>query len=175
MLVCVPWNAPWAEGRCQPGVSVQPNNGLLRNWLFLPWRTFRVLWFGVLFLACQSGFRLIHLSGTFLLSLTLVESFTRFKGACSDPNPFKTTASQLWRIGEARLFQNLGPLLIIQYVDYLRYFHPLYKINRSKNSLLFQLTGTIKRKTSGKNEQVLDKLKVERERGITGSFNLYKC
>jgi hypothetical protein len=35
-----------------------------------------------------------------------------------------------------------------------------------------QLTGTIKRKTSGKNEQVLDKLKVERERGITGSLNL---
>jgi translation elongation factor EF-4 len=42
-----------------------------------------------------------------------------------------------------------------------------------KNSFLFQLTGTIKRKTSGKNEQVLDKLKVERERGITGTFNSY--
>jgi len=55
----------------------------------------------------------------------------------------------------------------------LRYFHPLYKNNGPKNSLLFQLTGTIKRKTSGKNEQVLDKLKVERERGITGSFNSY--
>jgi translation elongation factor EF-4 len=30
------------------------------------------------------------------------------------------------------------------------------------------LTGTIKKKEIGKNEQVLDKLKVERERGITG-------
>ena len=31
-----------------------------------------------------------------------------------------------------------------------------------------QLTGTIQKKLAGKNEQVLDKLKVERERGITG-------
>ncbi|EGO21078.1 hypothetical protein SERLADRAFT_452219 [Serpula lacrymans var. lacrymans S7.9] len=31
-----------------------------------------------------------------------------------------------------------------------------------------QLTGTIQKKTSGNNQQVLDKLKVERERGITG-------
>jgi translation elongation factor EF-4 len=34
--------------------------------------------------------------------------------------------------------------------------------------MLLQLTGTIQTKTYGKNEQVLDKLKVERERGITG-------
>lgn len=33
-----------------------------------------------------------------------------------------------------------------------------------------KLTGTIAAKQTGKNEQVLDKLKVERERGITGSF-----
>jgi len=33
-----------------------------------------------------------------------------------------------------------------------------------------QLTGTIEKKKSGKNEQVLDKLKVERERGITGGW-----
>ena len=34
-----------------------------------------------------------------------------------------------------------------------------------------QLTGTIPKKTTGgKNEQVLDKLKVERERGITGQI-----
>jgi translation elongation factor EF-4 len=33
------------------------------------------------------------------------------------------------------------------------------------------LTGTIPKKTTGgKNEQVLDKLKVERERGITGQL-----
>jgi hypothetical protein len=31
-----------------------------------------------------------------------------------------------------------------------------------------QLTGTIQKKESGINKQVLDKLKVERERGITG-------
>lgn len=34
--------------------------------------------------------------------------------------------------------------------------------------IVIQLTGTIQRKRIGKNEQVLDKLKVERERGITG-------
>jgi len=41
-----------------------------------------------------------------------------------------------------------------------------------------KLTGTIHAKSlGGKNEQVLDKLKVERERGITGSelfMNVYK-
>ena len=35
----------------------------------------------------------------------------------------------------------------------------------------FQMTGTIQKKQSGKNEQVLDKLKVERERGITGAYS----
>jgi translation elongation factor EF-4 len=34
--------------------------------------------------------------------------------------------------------------------------------------LPMQLTGTIQKKNSGANKQVLDKLKVERERGITG-------
>ena len=35
--------------------------------------------------------------------------------------------------------------------------------------LPMQLTGTIQKKNSGANKQVLDKLKVERERGITGT------
>ncbi|CAK5277610.1 unnamed protein product [Mycena citricolor] len=43
--------------------------------------------------------------------------------------------------------------------------HRLELAQQQLNSL--QLTGTIKRKEVGKNEQVLDKLKVERERGIT--------
>lgn len=38
---------------------------------------------------------------------------------------------------------------------------------------LLELTGTIKKKDSGKNEQVLDKLKVERERGITGTTTTF--
>ena len=43
----------------------------------------------------------------------------------------------------------------------------VYEIQRLLN--LIQLTGTIQARSSGgKNEQVLDKLKVERERGITG-------
>jgi translation elongation factor EF-4 len=36
-----------------------------------------------------------------------------------------------------------------------------------------QLTGTINKKQSGKNEQVLDKLKVERDRGITGEYSTF--
>ena len=35
---------------------------------------------------------------------------------------------------------------------------------------IYQLTGTIDVKQHGQNKQVLDKLKVERERGITGTF-----
>lgn len=35
---------------------------------------------------------------------------------------------------------------------------------------LLQLTGTITKKDKGLNQQVLDKLKVERERGITGTL-----
>ena len=35
-------------------------------------------------------------------------------------------------------------------------------------TLVNQLTGTIEKKEKGRNKQVLDKLKVERERGITG-------
>ena len=34
------------------------------------------------------------------------------------------------------------------------------------------MTGTIEKKDKGMNKQVLDKLKVERERGITGLSNL---
>ena len=40
-----------------------------------------------------------------------------------------------------------------------------------------QITGTIEKKDKGMNKQVLDKLKVERERGITGPYvmPLAKC
>ena len=43
--------------------------------------------------------------------------------------------------------------------------------NTTHDPFFRQLTGTIPKKTTGgKNEQVLDKLKVERERGITGQI-----
>ncbi|KAG5220486.1 Translation factor guf1 mitochondrial [Salix suchowensis] len=80
-------------------------------------------------------------------------------GAWADQE-LQTTANRHWRIAPVR--PELG------------YWKSVSKsLHRRRNSLNtdIKLTGTIAAKQTGKNEQVLDKLKVERERGITADEN----
>lgn len=62
------------------------------------------------------------------------------------------------------LTQNLGCSKFVKYTFWETFAEP---------PAFPQLTGTIQKKQAGKNEQVLDKLKVERERGITGTSKFF--